>query len=138
MARPTPILLDTHVWLWMNGAVERLSEPARELLIEGEQELYLSAASTWEIAIKHAAGKLKLPQPPERYIPATLAENRVRPLAIHQGHTWRAAALPFHHRDPFDRMLIAQAQAEEMRLMTADSKLEPYGVSILRADRASL
>ena len=131
----TPILLDTQVWLWMNGAVERLSEPAREILAEGQQELYLSAASTWEIAIKHAGGKLKLPQPPARYIPSTLAATDVKPLAIHQAHTWRAAALPLHHRDPFDRMLIAQAQAEGMRLMTADSQLEHYEVPILRANR---
>lgn len=134
----TPILLDTHVWLWLNGAVERLSEPARELLAEGEQRLYLSAASTWEIAIKHASGKLRLPQPPEHFIPSTLAENDVRPLAIHQAHTWRAAALPLHHRDPFDRMLIAQAQTEGLRLMTADSKLERYEVDLLRADQAAL
>lgn len=133
-----PILLDTHVWLWMNGAVERLSEPARELLAEGRQALYLSAASTWEIAIKHAAGKLELPQPPDLYIPSTLAQNDVRPLAIHQAHTWRAAALPLHHRDPFDRMLIAQAQAEGLRLMTVDDKLERYEVDLLRADRATL
>lgn len=134
----TPILLDTHVWLWMNGAMERLSEPARELLAEGGQTLYLSAASTWEIAIKHAAGKLELPQAPELYIPSTLAQNDVRPLAIHQAHTWRAAALPPHHRDPFDRMLIAQAQAEGLRLMTADGKLDPYEVDLLRADRSHL
>jgi PIN domain nuclease of toxin-antitoxin system len=134
----TPILLDTHVWLWMNGAVERLSEPARELLAEGGQELYLSAASTWEIAIKHAAGKLDLPQVPELYIPSTLAHNEVRPLAIHQAHTWRAAALPLHHRDPFDRMRIAQAQAEGLRLMTADGKLERYEVDLVRADRSPL
>lgn len=137
MATP-PILLDTHVWLWMNGAVDRLSESARELLEEGEQGLYLSAASTWEIGIKHAAGKLELPQPPELYIPSTLARNDVRPLAIHQAHTWRAAALPLHHRDPFDRMLIAQAQAEGLRLMTVDDKLERYEVDLLRADRPSL
>ena len=130
----TPILLDTHVWLWMNGDVERLSKRARELLVAGTQELYLSAASTWEIAIKHAAGRLELPQPPDRYIPSTLAQNAVRPLAIHQAHTWRAAALPMHHRDPFDRILIAQAQAEGLRLMTADSKLERYEVAISRAD----
>lgn len=134
----TAILLDTHVWLWMNGAVERLSEPARELLAEGKEELYLSAASTWEISIKHAAGKLDLPQVPEFYIPSTLAQNEVRPLPIHQAHTWRAAGLPLHHRDPFDRMLIAQAQAEGLRLMTADEKLERYQVELLRADRSPL
>ncbi len=133
-----PILLDTHVWLWMNGAVERLSEPARELLAAREQKIYLSAASTWEIAIKHAAGKLRLPQPPAQYIPSTLAENGIQPLGIHQAHTWRAAALPHHHKDPFDRMLIAQAQAEGLQLMTADEKFEPYEVPLLRADRATL
>lgn len=131
----TAILLDTHVWLWMNGAPERLSEAARAILGDGEQTLYLSAASTWEIAIKHAAGKLELPQPPERYIPSTLAENDVKPLAIHQAHTWRAAALPLHHRDPFDRMLIAQAQAEGLQVMTVDGKFTHYEVPVLRADQ---
>lgn len=135
MATRTPILLDTHVWLWMNGAVERLSKAARELLAEGSSTLLLSAASAWEIAIKHAAGRLRLPQPPELYIPSTLAVNDVRPLAIHQAHAWRAAALPAHHRDPFDRMLIAQAQAEGLRLMTADRQFEPYDVPLVRANR---
>ena len=132
----TPILLDTHVWLWMNGAVDRLSESAREILASGEQALYLSAASTWELAIKQKAGKLRLPQPLEQYIPTTLAENSIQPLAIHQAHAWRAAALPMHHRDPFDRMLIAQTQAEGLVLMTADSQLEAYEVPIVWADRA--
>lgn len=137
MAAPSiqPILLDTHVWLWMNGDVDRLSAAAREILMDGEQPLLLSAASTWEIAIKFATGKLQLPQPPEQYIPATLAANEVQPLAIHQAHTWRAAALPPHHRDPFDRLLIAQAQAEGLRLMTADRQLERYEVPVVGADR---
>lgn len=131
----SPILLDTHVWLWMNGAVERLSASARNTLSDGDRKLFLSAASTWEVAIKHASGKLQLPQPPEQYIPATLAENAIQPLPIYQAHTWRAAALPMHHRDPFDRLLLAQAQVEGMPLMTADPQLEPYDVPLLCAHR---
>jgi PIN domain nuclease of toxin-antitoxin system len=127
------ILLDTHVWLWLNGAVEKLSAEAQATLRDGGNELYLSAASTWEIAIKHAAGKLQLPMAPERYIPVRMAENNVQPMSIHAAHTLRAAALPLHHRDPFDRMLLAQAKVENLHLMTADARFEPYGAALLAA-----
>lgn len=125
------ILLDAHVWLWFNGEPERLNDEARRALVDPENDLVLSAASTWEIAIKHAAGRLELPAPPAQYIPARLAENNVRPLAIQQSHTLAAAALPLHHRDPFDRMLVAQARQEGLTLATADPRLRSYGVSIL-------
>lgn len=127
------ILLDTHVWLWLNGIAERLSPPAKAILVDGANELFLSAASTWEIAVKHAAGKLTLPMAPERYIPARLTENGIHPLSIHAAHTLRAGALPPHHRDPFDRMLIAQAQIEELQLMTADGRFDLYEVAVVRA-----
>lgn len=124
------ILLDTHAWLWMNGSVERLSEVAQKLLSDAENTLYLSAASVWEISIKAAGGKLVLPEPPERYIVARLAANQVDALAIHPLHAIRAAALPMHHRDPFDRMLVAQAQIEGLELMTHDHVLSNYEVGI--------
>jgi len=130
------ILLDTHVWLWFNGAPERLSEEARQAFVDPENELFLSAASTWEIAIKHAAGRLELPAPPAQYIPTRLAENNVRPLAIQHSHTLAAASLPMHHSDPFDRMLIAQARQEGLTLATGDARLRAYEAPIMwsRAD----
>lgn len=125
------ILLDTHVWLWLNGDPERLNEEARGALADPENDLFLSAASTWEIAIKHAAGRLELPAPPAQYIPTRLAENNVRPLPIQHGHTLAAAELPLHHRDPFDRMLVAQARQEGLHLATGDERLRAYDAPIL-------
>jgi len=127
------ILVDTHVWLWLNGSVERLSSGALELLSSPETEVYLSAASAWEIGIKHTAGRLSLPLPPDEYIAHRLVDNGISPLPIHHGHALRAASLPFHHRDPFDRMLVAQAQMEGFKLMTADRVLIEYDVEIVWA-----
>lgn len=123
----TKILLDTHVWLWMNGAVEKLGAEAQELLTAADSDLYLSAASAWEIGIKVALGKLDLPQKPERYLPSRMADNGVLPLPIHHAHALKAASLPMHHRDPFDRMLVAQAQLEGLTLMSADRNVWQYG-----------
>ncbi len=91
----------------------------------------MSAASVWEIAIKVAARTLVLPEPPERYITDRLVKNQVTALPIHHGHALRAAALPEYHRDPFDRMLVAQAQLEDLQLMTVDKKVARYDVDIL-------
>lgn len=125
------ILLDTHIWLWMNLAVERLSETARAQLKDPENDLYLSAASAWEIGIKIAAGKLELPEAPERYLPSRLTKNGIQSLPILQTHALQAAALPPVHKDPFDRMLIAQAQAEQLVLMSADRAFAGYDVEII-------
>ncbi len=125
------ILLDTHVWLWLNGDPERLNDEARRALADPDNDLFLSAASTWEIAIKHAAGRLELPAPPAQFIPTRLAENNARPLAIQHGHTLAAAELPLHHRDPFDRMLVAQARQEDLQLATGDERLRAYDAPIL-------
>ncbi len=131
------ILLDTHVWLWLQTSPERLSNRALEQLRDPENELYLSAASGWEIAIKHALGKLPLPEPPDRYVPSRLAASGVTPLAVEMRHTLHVASLPTHHRDPFDRLLIAQAQLEQMAVMTVDSQIRTYGVEVLPADGAA-
>lgn len=127
------ILLDTHAWLWFNGGDERLRPEVRDLLRDPDNDLYLSAASTWEIAIKVAAGRLELPMAPERYVPSRMTENGVLPLSIHPPHTLRAAALPMHHRDPFDRMLVAQAQVEALELLTGDPRLKPYDAPLIWA-----
>jgi len=126
-------LLDTHCWLWMQVSPERIPEQAREQLTDPESSLFLSAASSWEIAIKWALGRLPLPQPPEKYIPSCLERQGVLGLPIQHRHTLYMANLPSHHRDPFDRLLLAQAQVEKLTLVTADEKLVAYdGIDLLQ------
>lgn len=124
-------LLDTGVWLWSVGPVERLSREGRELLADSAREIYFSAASAWEISIKASLGKLRLPDTPETYIPKRLTEQAIRPLPVFQHHVLRVYSLPWHHQDPFDRLLIAQAQAEEMTILTADREFQQYDVPLL-------
>jgi PIN domain nuclease of toxin-antitoxin system len=116
----------------MEAAPERLSEEARRLVVDQASQLFLSSASVWEIAVKHALGKLTLPVPPQRYVPSRLRRSRIQPLAIQHEHALRAGTLPRHHRDPFDRMLIAQAQVEKLVVLTADRQLEAYAIDIVR------
>lgn len=120
------ILLDTHCWLWMQTSPEKLSEKARDLLTDPESQLYLSAASSWEIGIKWALGKLPLPAPPIEYVPRNMERHGVRGLAVEHRHTLHTTSLPHHHRDPFDRLLIAQAQLERFALMTVDRVFADY------------
>jgi len=128
------ILVDTQCWLWMSLAPERFSARARRIVEDTSQTLYLSAASAWEIAIKHALGKLRLPEPPASYVPSRLASLGVRPLAIELSHTLRVAALPPHHRDPFDRFLVAQAQAEGLVILSSDPAIRAYDVDVVDAE----
>jgi PIN domain nuclease of toxin-antitoxin system len=114
----------------MQVAPERFISPARALIEESENDLFLSAASSWEIAIKHALGRLRLPASPSEYVPDRLAPGGVSPLQIDHTHVLRVATLPMHHRDPFDRLLIAQAQLERMEILTADRQFEPYDVMV--------
>ena len=127
------ILLDTQCWLWMAAFPERLSPRTRELVETTEHELFLSAASAWEIAIKHSRGKLRLPEPPERYVMSRCDRLRTEPLPIDHAHALRVSALPSHHRDPFDRMLVAQAQIEGLPILTSDAVFRQYDVDILSA-----
>ena len=128
-------LLDTAVWLWSVGPVERLSREGRELLGDTTKEVYFSAASAWEISIKASLGKLRLPASPEAYIPKRLADQAIRSLPVFQRHALKVYSLPWHHQDPFDRLLIAQAQAEGMTILTADREFEKYDVAILWSAR---
>ena len=127
------VLLDTHCWLWMQAAPERFSDRARSLLLDDTNELLFSAASSWEIAVKYAQGKLDLPDPPSRYVPSRLQGSGVTPIPIEHVHALRVAELPFHHRDPFDRLLIAQSQLERAPLLTVDDKLRAYDVELIWA-----
>ena len=124
------VLLDTHGWLWMVGDSGRLAPSSHELLRDPANDLYLSAASAWEIAIKYAIGKLRLPQPPAALITQWMAEVRMGALPVLHAHALRAGELPPHHRDPFDRLLIAQAQIEGLTLLTADRQFAKYDVPV--------
>ncbi len=126
-------LLDTHCWLWMQVSPERISAKVLNQLMDPENALYLSSASSWEIAIKWALGKLPLPQAPEEYVPRCLERHGVLGLPVQHRHALHTASLPPHHRDPFDRLLVAQAQLEKLTLVTADRKLAAYdGFDLLR------
>ncbi len=124
-------LLDTSVFLWALGAEHKLNQKARDLISSRESELYLSAASSWEIAIKFALGTLALPKPPSQFVPNAIGMLAIRSLDITHSHSLAAGELPAHHRDPFDRMLVAQARLEEMVLLTANRALLKYDVKSL-------
>lgn len=124
------LLLDTHVFLWLNAVPERLGGALAELE-DSRNRLVVSAASSWEIAIKHARGRLALPDPPERYVPDLIRRIGAQPLAIEHAHALAVASLPSLHRDPFDRLLVAQARLIDATLVTADERLAGYPVRTL-------
>ncbi len=128
------LLLDTQCWLWMQAAPERFSSPARELVDDPDSVLLLSPVSAWEIAEKYAEGRLALPVPPAEYVPSRMKSSGVDALALQHSHALQVAMLPWHHRDPFDRLLIAQAQVEGLPLLSADRQLADYDVEIVWAD----
>ncbi len=121
-------ILDTHVFLWWNLDDPQLSATLREIISDGRNELYLSAASAWEIAIKAGRGRLILPAPPPVYVPDRLILHGFQPLPISLSHTLHVYSLPDHHRDPFDRLLVAQAQLEDIPILTADPIMARYDV----------
>jgi len=125
------LLLDTHSFLWFIDDSPRLSTAARLLIEDTGNDICLSMASVWEIAIKVGAGKLDLGRPIETRIPQELRDNSINLLSITLDHTAVVAVLPLHHRDPFDRMLVAQSQVEQMPLVSNDAALDAYGVTRL-------
>lgn len=127
------VLLDTGAFLWATAFPERLSEPARDAITSPASVAFLSVASMWEIAIKVAAGKLHLPAPPRDYVPSRVRRLGLSVLDIAPEHAFAVVDLPAIHRDPFDRILVAQATAEGLALVTSDAKLARYGVEIIPA-----
>ena len=124
-------LLDTHVFLWWICDDGRLSETATKLMAAGENELLLSAASCWEIAIKARLGKLDLPGKPDIFIADQLSINAIQTMPILGSHSLHVYSLPDLHRDPFDRMIIAQAQLEGIPIVTSDPQMSLYDVRTL-------
>ena len=109
----------------------RLSEGARRALANRDRVLFWSAASTWELAIKSSVGKLRLPEPLGAYLDTRLSQQGIHVLPIAQSHAAAVESLPHHHRDPFDRMLVAQAQVDGLSLVSGDPRLADYGVNLI-------
>jgi PIN domain nuclease of toxin-antitoxin system len=124
------LLLDTHVWLWWLGDDRRLGRRARQALGNPRSEVYVSAASAWEIAIKMSLGKLRVQKAD---LEAEIAANGFLELPIKTRHALAAGRLPPVHEDPFDRMLVAQARVEDLAVVSANPLFEGYGVSVLEA-----
>jgi PIN domain nuclease of toxin-antitoxin system len=124
-------LLDTHTFLWWVLDVPRLSADARSILGDGANELLFSAASAYELTIKAQTGRLTLPEPADSYVPGRLAANAFGTMAIELAHALRAGMLPAFHRDPIDRMLVAQAQVEGLAILTADPAISRYDVETI-------
>ena len=124
-------LLDTHAFIWWVTDDSRLSSTARGIIADDSNVLFLSAASAWEIVIKVRLGKLNLPEPPETYIPSRLTMNRFESLPIQMVHALQVVNLPDFHRDPFDRIIIAQSQVEKMPIITVDTQVTRYPVDVI-------
>jgi PIN domain nuclease of toxin-antitoxin system len=122
------ILLDTHVLLWWQTDDPRLSKKARTIIADPANRLVWSIASSWEIAVKIGIGKLRAAAPLSTLYSDIVSEFGAELLPITHAHCCRLATLPLHHRDPFDRMIVAQAQSEELPILSADPKLAMYGV----------
>lgn len=124
-------LLDTHVFLWWNLGDPRLSDNATAIISDGNNEIFLSAVSAWEIAIKVAKKRLTIPEEPVRFVPSRMQLHSFQPLPIQIHHATRIYELPIYHTDPFDRLLIAQSQLESMPLISVDADIRRYEVEVI-------
>ena len=127
------LLLDTHVWLWWNTEPERLSPAVLKQVADPRNEVFLSAASIWEMAIKRGLGKLPIPEAVAAYVTRRLAADNVESLSVSAEHAAAVESLDRLHNDPFDRLLIVQARHEGLRLLTTDEKVLAYGTPAIDA-----
>ena len=125
------LLLDTVAFIFLAENNAELSQSARNLIDNPANELFLSAASVWEIAIKYSIGRLELKVPPEEYVPEQRRLHRIEPLPISEREALQAGNLPNIHRDPFDRLILAQAIVQDMAVVTNDSLMQRYAVPIV-------
>jgi PIN domain nuclease of toxin-antitoxin system len=125
------ILLDSHALLWFVEDDPQMPESIKQIIENDENEKYLSIATIWELSIKYGLGKLQLSQPVKTYIPLAMKRNGLILLRISARHALRVSELPHHHKDPFDRLLVAQSLLESMPLVSADAILDAYGISRL-------
>ena len=127
------VLIDTCVFLWMRMAPDRLAPDVREVLADRANDVLYSAVSSWEIAIKYAVGRLRLPEPPSDFVTDRIASSGLTPISVEHSHALRVASLPMHHRDPFDRLLIAQAMDMQVPIVTDDHGFDPYAIEVIAA-----
>lgn len=127
------LLLDTHVLLWAASDPDRLSPPARAMIEDGASDVRISVVTAWEIAIKQSLGKLDLPTPAEHWLPEVMRRTGFELAELHLSGALRVRGLPWHHRDPFDRLLIGHALDSGFTVATRDAVFEDYGVSVLTA-----
>ena len=125
------ILLDTHVFIWMASTPEKLSDKAKKAILDHNNQLYLSSVTLWEMQIKLNLGKLKLKIPLKEMCDTMISNNAIELLSIGNSHIWQLDNIEKHHKDPFDRMLIAQAQVENMKILTKDKIIPMYSVEII-------
>ena len=125
------LLLDTCAFLWLVTDAPNLSPEARRLIVDADNEVLLSAVSTWEIAVKHGLGRLPLPDDPERYVPKLRRDHAIEALPLDEESTLYLRRLPGLHRDPFDRMLVCQAIVQGLILLTPDRDITQYPVRTL-------
>jgi len=124
------LVVDTQAFLWFMAGDARLSRRARRAIEDARSEWWLSAASIWEMAIKSSIGRLTLPAPVSEYIAAKVHDG-LRVLSVDWPHAAAVERLPFHHRDPFDRLIVAQAEAERLHIVTRDRVFRKYGVQVV-------
>jgi PIN domain nuclease of toxin-antitoxin system len=125
------LLLDSHAFLWFVGGNSSLSAAARAAIEDSDNEKYVSHATAWEVAIKVSLSKLKLQVGYHELFPGALLANGFRELALHFQHFDELLSLPVHHRDPFDRILVAQARVDGLSILSCDSRLAVYGVPLI-------
>lgn len=125
------ILLDTHVLLWLTDDTSKLPAKVISLCEDENNSLFISIASFWELAIKMSTGKIALADNAIEQLQAWCADNAISILPIEMNHCIRLQTLPFHHRDPFDRLLIAQAECEKLSVISADEHFPAYGVDVI-------
>ncbi len=125
------LLLDTHAFIWYATDSSRLSTTARSLIDNGDNDILLSTASVWEMAIKHSIGRLNFSLPFMEFIKQQIAVNRIEILEISFDHIEVVASLPLHHRDPFDRLIIAQSMAEQIPVLSVDGIFDAYAIARL-------
>jgi PIN domain nuclease of toxin-antitoxin system len=125
------VLLDTHTFLWWVADDPQISVTAKNIIVNPDNDIYLSVISAWEIIIKVGTGKLSLSEPPEIYIPNPIASNQFEILPVQISHILKINSLPNFHKDPFDRLLIAQSLVEDFSLITIDSAITQYPVKTI-------
>jgi len=121
-------LLDTHVFIWLASDESQVGQDLRDRISDPSADLFLSVASIWEMAIKRSLGKLSLEMPLGEFVSSQLRLLATEPIDIRPRHALMVEALPFHHRDPFDRLLIVQAMAENLEIISRDSRFDAYGI----------